>query len=234
MEDIRADITEIFSSIQGEGIFAGAKQIFVRFGSCNLDCSFCDEAHKKDAKDYSVSELMDEVKRIAHSKGMHHSVSITGGEPLLYVDFLRHFLPLLKSEGHKVYLETNGTMPSKLKEVIDFVDIIAMDFKLPTSTGERAFWNEHYEFLKVAFQKRVFVKVVITKRTAETDIAKASELIKKVDKNIPLILQPATPVKKSDKPVASSRLVEFLEVASRGGAEHTQILPQIHKLLGVR
>lgn len=234
MEELRAHVTEIFSSIQGEGIFAGAKQIFVRFRNCNLECGFCDEAHKKDARQYTAGELMEEVRRIVREKGAHHSISLTGGEPLLHAPFLKELLPLLKAEGHKIYLETNGTLPSQLREVIDLVDIIAMDFKLPSSTGERAFWNEHHEFLRAAFRKRVFVKVVVTPATDQDDIKRASELINSVNKKIPFILQPATPVKKEDKPVKKSRLIEFLDMVSEGGVEHAKILPQMHKVWGVK
>lgn len=53
-----ADIIEIFSSIQGEGIFLGAKQIFVRFKRCNLTCSYCDEELSRKAKRYFPLELM--------------------------------------------------------------------------------------------------------------------------------------------------------------------------------
>jgi organic radical activating enzyme len=234
MEEIRAGVKEVFSSIQGEGIFAGAKQIFVRFSGCNLSCAFCDEEHKEGARDYSAAELMEEVRALARAKGSHHSVSLTGGEPLLHTPFLKYFLPLLKSDNHKVYLETNGTLPSNLRDVIASVDIIAMDFKLPSSTEDRAYWNEHLEFLKVAFQKRVFVKAVITPATMESDIKKVSELIEKVDRNIPLILQPATPVKRRDRAVAINRLVELMETASGGKLENIRIVPQIHKLLKVK
>jgi len=47
-----------------------------------------------------------------------------------------------------------------------------MDFKLPSSTGERAFWSEHLEFLKIASKKMVFVKAVVTPDTEKEDSIK--------------------------------------------------------------
>lgn len=234
MNGKKAEITEIFSSIQGEGIFIGARQVFVRFKKCNMECVFCDTTNDAPAKEYSPIQLMREVRSLEEAKGVHHSVSLTGGEPLVYSDFLAEFLPMLKKESLKSYLETNGTLPDKLKEVIEFVDIIAMDFKLPSSTGERAYWKEHLEFLKIAKRKKVFVKAVVTPDTKKSDIEEAVSLIKAVNKNIPFIMQPATPIKNFDKDIGESRLFEFLDIALKNEVENSRVIPQVHKVLGVR
>jgi len=75
MSDVKAQITEIFSSIQGEGIFLGAKQIFVRFKKCNMDCVFCDESKDLAAKEYTPLELARKIRALDVSDGPHHSVS---------------------------------------------------------------------------------------------------------------------------------------------------------------
>lgn len=234
MQQAKADVTEVFSSIQGEGIFLGARQIFVRFKECNINCIFCDELKNLSPKGYSPSQLMAEVKFLERTKGAHHSVSLTGGEPLLYVEFLKEFLKLLKKDSFKAYLETNGVLPKALAEVIDMIDIVAMDFKLPSSTGERAYWKEHREFLKIATRKKVFVKAVVTRDTTNEDVANATRLIKEIDENVPLILQPATPVKSDDKVIDNKRLLEFLDVASKNALENVRVIPQVHKILNVK
>ena len=235
MSNVKAEITEIFSSIQGEGIFLGAKQIFVRFKKCNLECTFCDESRGIDTKEYDPLELMKEVRAMDAAKGPHHSVSLTGGEPLLYWDFLKAFLKLLKkNRGFKSYLETNGTLPHELAKIIDLVDIVAMDFKLPSATGERAYWHEHADFLKIASRKNVFVKAVVTADTDKEDIEKAIQLIKKAHKNIPFILQPVTPVKPSDRGIGHETLLGFLELGSRNNVNNMRVIPQIHKILKVK
>lgn len=229
----KAEITDIFSSIQGEGIFVGARQIFIRFRRCNMECAYCDESRDAVPKEYSAMELLKEAHRLESEKGVHHSVSLTGGEPLVYWEFLKDFLRLLKKDNMKSYLETNGTLPEELSRVIDFVDIIAMDFKLPSSTGGREYWDEHLKFLKVAIQKKVFVKAVVTPSTTNEDILKSSELIRQIDPNLPFILQPATPVKGIGK-IENNRLLEFIEAAGKKNLTSVRVIPQVHKTMGVK
>jgi organic radical activating enzyme len=231
---LTADISEIFSSVQGEGPFMGVKQIFVKFAACNLRCKFCDQKKAFGPKHFTVDKMLSIVKQINENSGGHHSVSLTGGEPLLYAEFLKVFLKMLKDEGMKSYLETNGTLPEELARVIGLVDIIAMDVKLPSSTIQKAFWHEHAEFLKIASAKKVFVKVVITADTTKEDVEMALSLVKKVKGRVPLVLQPASPVSRSDKPVEHERLMKFLEMGLKQDLESIRVIPQAHKILGVK
>ncbi len=234
MNKISADITEIFSSIQGEGVFVGAKQIFIRFKDCNLSCSYCDEPRIGAGKKYTPISLMDEVGVLTVKKGLHHSISLTGGEPLCYTDFLALFLPLLRMNLRKSYLETNGTLPNELAKVIDLVDIIAMDFKLPSSTGGEAFWDEHLEFLKIASKKSVFVKAIVTPHTTTMDIKKAVSLISSLGLHIPFILQPATPIRESDTEIDKQKLLEFMEIGIKNDLECIRVIPQVHKMMKIK
>ncbi|MFA5143484.1 MAG: 7-carboxy-7-deazaguanine synthase QueE [Candidatus Omnitrophota bacterium] len=234
MVNVKAEITDIFSSIQGEGIFLGAKQIFVRFKRCNLDCVFCDESKDAVAGEYGTAELMKEIKALELSEGPHHSVSFTGGEPLLYWDFLKVFLKMLKRARFKSYLETNGTLPYELSKIIDLVDIVAMDFKLPSSTGGRAYWHEHSDFLKIASKKKVFVKAVVTRDTRKEDMEKAIRLITGARRKVPFILQPASPVRPGEKPIDHGRLRSFLDIGLKSDIVNMRVIPQIHKILKVK
>jgi len=83
----KAKIAEVFESFQGEGIYAGVKQVFVRFFGCNLACIFCDTPLKH-FKEYSPNALKKEISRFSG----YHSLCFTGGEPLLQADFLKGFL----------------------------------------------------------------------------------------------------------------------------------------------
>lgn len=234
MKTLKADISEIFSSVQGEGILVGAKQIFVRFHKCNMACAYCDEARSGSTIEYSPKELIDEIRKLNRKKGPHHSVSFTGGEPLLYADFLYQALAALKKEKLRLYIETNGTLPEEIAKIIDRVDIIAMDFKLPSSTGEGEFWAEHYEFLKIASAKKVFVKLVVTPNTEKSDIARSVEIIKSVDGSIPLILQPATVRGPLENRIDSQTIQSFLDLCSKNDLEDVRVIPQVHKILGIK
>ncbi len=221
----KAKIIEIFSSIQGEGVYVGEPHVFVRFYGCNLGCSFCDERKKADFSELAPGEVIEKV--IAEGK---ETVSLTGGEPLLHVDFLKEILPVLKQKRLKVYLETNGTLKHELLEVLNFIDIISMDLKLPSSTGIRAFWQEHSLFLKEAVRKEVFVKAVITPETLLSDVEKAVSIVKAIGENIPFIIQPVSyngNVEKID------RLPVFFDSAKRR-LNNVRVIPQFHKILGVK
>ena len=83
-----AQITEIFSSLQGEGPYAGAKHVFVRFEECHMHCTYCDEIHKV-GKEWSLDQTLNEILRLESEQGPHQHISLTGGEPLLYLPFLK-------------------------------------------------------------------------------------------------------------------------------------------------
>jgi 7-carboxy-7-deazaguanine synthase len=221
----KAKITEIFSSIQGEGLYVGQAQTFVRFYGCNIHCGFCDEAGKSKPKEYSPWKLVSAV-----IKKKNKVVSLTGGEPLLYAGFLKEVLPQLKKRGFIIYLETNGILKNKLLEIIDFLDIISMDIKLPSSAGTGSYWKAHAGFLKEAVRKKVFVKSVITDKTAMSDIKKAVSIIKGVDRGIFFILQPVTINNKIRKIKSAAG---FLDTAS-SALDNVRLIPQIHRILGLR
>ncbi|MDP2921730.1 MAG: 7-carboxy-7-deazaguanine synthase QueE [Candidatus Omnitrophota bacterium] len=222
---LKAKIVEIFSSIQGEGSYLGQAQTFVRFYGCNLNCAFCDEQKKKRFEEYSAGELVTAV-----IKKKNKVVSFTGGEPLLYADFLKQVLPELKKKGFVIYLETNGTLKNKLLEIMDFLDIISMDIKLPSSTKDRPLWKEHRDFLKEAAKKEVFVKSVIAKDTLLQDIKKAVAIIAGVNKRIFFILQPVTIGDKIQKIKSYKRFME----ESGAKLDNVRFIPQAHKILGVK
>src|SRR5580698_4850531 len=98
---MNAKILEIFRSIQGEGQYAGVPQVFVRFFECNMHCVWCDTPAsigdgKREYKEIGLSDTLFEVDTLY---GNAHSVSITGGEPLLQKDFLKIFVQALHREG---------------------------------------------------------------------------------------------------------------------------------------
>lgn len=232
----QTEVSEVFSSLQGEGPYLGVKQIFVRFGRCNMHCGYCDELEKMKEGRFEVRALEDlraEVEALESREGPHHSVSLTGGEPLFYTPFLRHFLPKLKEKGFTTYLETNGTLPRELEQVIRWCDIIAMDLKPASSTGDRAFDKEHEAFLKIAVQREVFIKVVITPATTSEDVERCVAIVRGTNPRLPFIFQPQSdPIGLN---VDALHLIEktFFPLAKRF-LHDVRVIPQMHKIWGVR
>ena len=219
-------ITEVFDSVQGEGLYVGEKQLFVRFFGCNLRCKFCDTRLSRFIE-YEPQELLEELKLYEDD---YHSVSFTGGEPLLQVDFLKEVLKLSCTDGYKNYLETNGTLVGELEKVIDYLDIVAMDLKLPSSTDMSMLWGMHRKFLKVASKKEVFLKVVICQSTEEEDLIEALWLIKETAPSTILVLQPNS---FEDYNQMQEKLETFRYICEKADITAC-IIPQVHKIAGVR
>jgi len=176
---------------------------------------------------------MEEVKKLDETNGPHHSVSLTGGEPLLYADFLGGLLPELKKRRLKRYLETNGTLPEELKRVIGYIDIIAMDIKLPSSTDMPPFWRNHVEFLNIARGKAIFAKVVVTDNTSESDIIEAANIIENFDKEMLFVLQPVSPTENGDFTADKEKMIHCCRL-SEERLRNVIVIPQMHKFVGVR
>lgn len=101
-------ISEIFLSIEGEGIRTGAPAVFIRLFGCNLRCSYCDSMYAVEGNDFqemSPEEVFEKVKSFNT-----HFVTLTGGEPLIHKD-VEILLKMLDDYGFEVNVETNGTQP---------------------------------------------------------------------------------------------------------------------------
>jgi organic radical activating enzyme len=202
LNNLQAPFYEIFFSFQGEALYTGLPQIFVRFAGCNLKCSYCDTNYSitisKKAKYFTITEVIEKIEFLykkykKNFTSTKPSIAFTGGEPLLYTDFLKELLPKLKMKGFNIYIETNGTLYRSLKQVIIFCDIVAMDFKFPSECKE-SFWEEHKKFLKIITSNKIndaFIKCIITKNTTLQEIKQTIKIIKPITKDIPLILQPS-------------------------------------------
>ena len=223
---MKAKIAEVFDSVQGEGLYLGEKQIFVRFFDCNLSCSFCDTKLER-FMEYEPQELFKEIKLY---RDKYHSISFTGGEPLVCKDFLKEILKLTAKHGHKHYLETNGTLADELEELIEHIDIVAMDLKFPSSSGMGNLWDKHRNFLKVASRKEVFLKAIICQSTEEDDLRQALMLIKAISPRSILILQPNS---NENQELLQEKLSKFKKICVQEKITAC-VIPQIHKIVGVR
>ena len=96
---------------------------------CNFKCGFCHNPElviNKTNKEYSKEEILKFLKK---RQGQLEGICITGGEPLLNIDI--NFLKKIKELGYFIKLDTNGSFPEKLKELIEkkLIDYVAMDVK---------------------------------------------------------------------------------------------------------
>lgn len=229
-----AKINEIFKSIQGEGKYLGANQVFVRFSKCNLSCKFCDTPFLE-GKEYNVPTLTQKLSSFDLAKV--HSISFTGGEPLMFVDFLDEFLenfkPIKEKYNLKIYLETNGTLYKNLEKIVKKIDIVSMDIKLKTATGEENKFDVNDKFLKIAKNVETYIKVVFDEKIKENEIENCCKLALKY--NVPLYLQPESSYlfnelkKQNNTSFLESIHEKFLEYY-----KNVYLIPQVHKFLNLR
>ncbi|MCK5584142.1 MAG: 7-carboxy-7-deazaguanine synthase QueE [Elusimicrobiales bacterium] len=229
---LKAKIAEIFCSIQGEGLYLGQKQIFIRFAGCNLLCDYCDEPKALQSGKFPAQSFGQVIKKIKslQKKENPEAVSLTGGEPLLQAAFMEKLLPMIKNTGLQIHLETNAVLVEELKRIAKMTDVIAADIKFPSSTGN-SFWTEHEKFLKIA-PKKTFVKLVVTNKTKAAEIKKAFSMVKKVYSKIPVFLQPVTEKGEIKKP--GKEFFDRVEKISSNMEMKYKILPQQHPLWGIK
>ncbi len=233
MNNMKAEITEIFSSLQGEGPYAGEKQIFVRFKRCNLRCAYCDE-HREEFEELAPTEVLERIEALNIMHGPHRFISWTGGEPTLYFRFLREVLPALKQKGYQNYLETNGTLPEVLEELLPNADVVAMDIKLPSMTKDNYYWAEHEMFLKKSRASNLFAKIVLSKKVNLKEFDQAVEILSKTRPETLLVLQPLS---SGEAEMVSSETINFLEKLKERALlklSRVQVIKRLHKILEIK
>jgi len=242
-------LSEIFSSIQGEGPYVGERHLFVRFCGCHRDCIFCDTntertetvlvendpgsgAFEQVPNPLSVEQVMELVRKVDRKK-TNRRISLTGGAPLLQAHFLRTLLPHLSAEEYSIYLETAGDLVQQLKSIIEWVDIVAMDVKLSSVTRESNTFPAHWQFLKTCrdFDVEVFVKMVLSAETNDGELIDAAKGIRKAGGTDTLVvLQPMTKAARTGAIPSGEQLLRWQDKVS-SVLPSVRVIPQTHKIL---
>ncbi len=232
---MNAPIVEIFSSIQGEGLLIGRRQIFIRFAGCNLNCNYCDTQESQYKSNGIILSTEDVFKKIEDLKTPDlHSISFTGGEPLLYINFINE---IIENIDFKSFLETNGTLTDNIKKLKN-IDYVSLDIKLPEHFDlmwDEKIFEDEINSLKILIEcnTNVYCKLVVSPSTKLTLVEKVvkrlSNEINSYGVNIPLIIQPMAPINQWKN--LTTKLFEFSEVV--GKYMDVLLIPQMHKILNI-
>ena len=248
---MKSYLSELFSSIQGEGPYVGERQLFMRFCGCHRDCVYCDtNTQRTEAvmvervpgsgvfesvpNPLSVDDLMEWVSLLDHKKNNRH-VSLTGGAPLLQAKFLCELLPRLENEGHHIYLESAGDLPQKLKAIIEYLDVVAMDVKLSSVTHEKNTFPAHWQFLSCLrkYDVESFVKLVVSDETDERELMEAVKGIHKSGgQDTIVILQAMSETDRVSNIPSVQQLMRWQEKIA-GVLPNVRVIPQTHKMMGM-
>ncbi len=130
------NISEIFYSVQGEGILAGVPSVFIRTTGCNLRCSWCDTPYtswKPEGEDLALDAIID--RATAFPAARH--IVITGGEPMIAPGVVE-LSERLRALGLHITFETAGTVFAPVA-----CDLMSISPKLGNSTPEGVFHDRH-------------------------------------------------------------------------------------------
>jgi len=264
--DTRAPVLEVFASIQGEGHFVGQPQVFLRLWGCPLRCRWCDTpgSHRLPVDAQARIELPGQAEAgggrrredawaspfqaatwvAAAEPGRPRPVSLTGGEPLVWPGFVRELARYV--HPRRVHLETAGAHPLALEQVLDAVDHVSLDLKLPADLDapfelagasepaprDSAEWAvARARTLELVRGRDAAAKLIVAGGRVPADYRALLDDVASIAPELPLYVQPVTPVNGVAAP-APELLLALVEAALERGLA-ARVVPQIHRALGL-
>ncbi len=244
-------VDEIFFSLQGEGLELGRPHLFLRLGGCPLRCDYCDtprswkaqaqaEIHGREdtrhidnpVSSSSLQQMLQEVLA-EHGASAHNTMlSVTGGEPLLHTEFLQRWLPHWPG---RVLLETAGIYAQRLATLLPEIDLLSLDWKLPSNLTQGQHLTEAEACLRaaVASNTPTQLKIVVEESTSDVALEQALRSAAATAPGTTVLLQPVTLIPGGPRPPAAERLLDWV-LAYQKLPLDMRVMPQMHPLLGLR
>jgi organic radical activating enzyme len=237
----RARVSEIFTSIEGEGIFVGKKTLFIRFSGCHLKCRWCDTKYAlplDSGTDYQIDEIKNLI--IKELQPFTYKVNFTGGEPLLQTQAVIELADFIKKQTNlKTYMESSCFDSELFSKVLPYIDICKVEFKTDDS---KVVEDEEYDNLllneirclelAIESNKATYIKIVVTN---STNLESFKNLVYNISKKIKpsdilgFIIQPSFGI---DQPTVN-KLLDTYDIVQPMFPE-VRIIPQLHKEIGAR
>jgi len=247
---VAAPVLEVFASVQGEGRYAGEPQVFLRLAGCPLRCRWCDtpaswtlDARRTRGEDFTPFQAATRISQV--EAGHERTVSVTGGEPLLWPEFVGELRTFLGAR--RIHLETAGAHPEALASVLDAVDHVSLDLKLPADLaapvplglpGREAdpvtaseVAEARKRCLKLVRGRDACGKLIVAGDRQPEDYVPILDDVASIAPELMLFLQPVTPV--AGVPAPDRQLLLQLGELALERALEVRVVPQIHRMLMV-
>ncbi|MAE77034.1 MAG: hypothetical protein CMJ85_09220 [Planctomycetes bacterium] len=245
-----APLIEVFPSFQGEGPRAGEAMLFVRVAGCPLRCNYCDTSYSYHAGEsfrlhdwhgdvtselgnpVAAAELLEQVPaELVSGVGW---LALTGGEPLLYGEFVRALFERARARGLSTLLESAALDAEALRTVLPMTDHAALDFKLPSALSGEDHRDAHVACIEaaVASDTETAVKIVLTAAVEDHEWREALRLLSGFRDVMTLVVQPVTPALRERRSAPPAAIVARAREAI-AASFRVLVLPQTHKQVGV-
>jgi 7-carboxy-7-deazaguanine synthase len=237
---ITTKLSEIFTSIEGEGILFGTKTMFVRLAGCPFNCYWCDTPYAL-PMDSGIEYSIDEVKEIISNnlQPNTYKINFTGGEPLVQYEAVIELAKFVRQKGLRVYLESSCYDAGRFAKVLPYIDICKVEIKLRDSkiVNEKQYSNllkNEQECLRQAIKscKTTYIKVVVTNSSNLEEFKAIVAKVFKIAKPSELagfIIQPSYRI---DEPTLDV-LFGFYDTVYPM-YDQVRVVPQLHKVIGAR
>ncbi len=217
-------VCEVFESVQGEGLTVGAPSLFIRTGRCSVSCKFCDTKYSwNSGRDYSAEEIREIVEKTALP-----DVIITGGEPLEEPEIDKVLLEISQVESvRRITLETCGhffrELPTQKLHLVVSPKPLTMGVEFPFREVSK--FLENYENVELKFT--LF---------SEEDLERIKEFLKEYRKliNFPVVLQPLHHPEEEYRETCRRVVKMVLKERELLSQFEIRVIPQVHKLIGVK
>jgi 7-carboxy-7-deazaguanine synthase len=223
------EISEIFYSLQGEGVEVGRPVIFIRTAGCSQGCVWCDTKITPYIE-MTPKDIFREVTRISYKHGGISHIVITGGEPMEQSSSeLIDLLVELHKAGKHITMETSGCIYPDLERRC--VDLWSLSPKLSSAKSRVTLGEDALSGWIHQMAGKLQIKFVIA---TEQDFEEVKTLLYNLPDAItlqtPIILQPEGSAMIDN----ITKIMGFLSNMPDKSSYNIRLIPQVHKLIGVR
>jgi organic radical activating enzyme len=235
---LKVRLFEIFTSVEGEGILYGTKTLFIRLAGCPFTCFYCDTKESLPL-DSGTEYTIEEANKLIDSnlQSQTYKVNFTGGDPLIQHQAVALLAKHVQDKKIPTYLESSCFDIDRFNHVLQFIDIVKIEFKTKDSDFVD---SDHYEKLisntmkclksSIEAKKTTYIKIVVS---SKTKLDEFKELVNQIFKIVSkddmdgFIIQPTYGVSEPSLDL----LLNLYDVVYPYYVD-VKVVPQLHKFIG--